>query len=114
MNQSTHRAAEELIAARSAYAALQERQVIEDRVHGSVLQELFAAALLLDAAAGVGGDVLARLEEANTYVRVALSVIGSALLAHHAGLRLGPRIDGCDVLPSRPTLPLKAPLRTDD
>jgi PAS domain S-box-containing protein len=66
------RAAEELTAARSAYASLQERQVIEDRVHGSVLQELFAAAMLLDAAAGGGGDMMARVEESRLYVRMAL------------------------------------------
>lgn len=66
------RAAEELIAARSAYAALQERQVIEDRLHESILQELLAAALLLDAAARAGGDMLARVEEARTYLQMAL------------------------------------------
>jgi PAS domain S-box-containing protein len=66
------RAAEELSAARTAYAALQERQVIEDRVHDSVLQELFAAAMHLDAAAGAGGDMPTRLEESRTYVQMAL------------------------------------------
>ncbi|XGX81160.1 hypothetical protein LQK93_04012 [Terrabacter sp. BE26] len=66
------RAAEELIAARSAYAARQERQVIEDRLHESILQELFAAAMLLDAAARSRGDMLARLNEARTYLQMAM------------------------------------------
>ena len=66
------KAGEELIAARSAYAALQERRAIEDRLHESILQELFAAALLLDAAARDGGDTQARLEEPRTYLQMAL------------------------------------------
>jgi len=66
------KAGEELIAARSAYAALRERQAIEDRLHQSILQELFAAAMLLDTAARAGGDTLAQLEESRTYVQMAL------------------------------------------
>ena len=66
------KAGEELIAARSAYAALQERRAIEDRLHESILQELFAAALRLDAAARDGGDTQARLEEPRTYLQMAL------------------------------------------
>lgn len=66
------KAGEELIAARSAYAALQERQAIEDRLHASVLQELFAAAMLLDAAARSGDDLQARLEESKRYLQTAL------------------------------------------
>jgi PAS domain S-box-containing protein len=66
------KAGEELIAARSAYAALQERQAIEDRLHQSILQELFAAAMLLDTAARAGGDMPARVEESRTYLQMAL------------------------------------------
>lgn len=66
------KAGEELIAARSAYAALQERQAIEDRLHASILQELFAAAMLLDAAARAGGELQARIDESKTYLQTAL------------------------------------------
>lgn len=66
------KAGEELIAARSAYAALQERQAIEDRLHASILQELFAAAMLLDAAAHSEGDRQARVEESKRYLQTAL------------------------------------------
>jgi len=66
------KAGEELIAARSAYAALQERQAIEDRLHASILQELFAAAMLLDAAAPSGVDMQARIEESKRYLQTAL------------------------------------------
>lgn len=66
------KAGEELIAARSAYASMQERQAIEDRLHASILQELFAAAMLLDAAARSGGDMKARVEESERYLQTAL------------------------------------------
>jgi PAS domain S-box-containing protein len=63
---------EELIAARSAYASLQERQAIDDRLHASILQELFAAAMLLDVAARSGVDMQARIEESKSYLQRAL------------------------------------------
>jgi PAS domain S-box-containing protein len=66
------KAGEQLIAARSAYAALQERQAIEDRLHASILQELFAAAMLLDAAARSGVDMQAPIEESKNYLQTAL------------------------------------------
>ena len=82
-------ATQALTDARAAYAALEERRAIEEQIHGTVLQELFAATLILDSAGRSSEDAnLAAIKNAQTSLVKAVQGLEQLAQAYSDPLRL--------------------------